>query len=139
MVNYNSNDFYFDRTKYRNNTNISTTINKQNYGDDDLTIVDPNEYQFKYYDRFDTYKGLFNTQQLIGAVDFNKFESLIGIKISQDKALEILNSLGFKADKNFKVEVPSKRHDIFSSEDLVEEILRIYGYENIQKNIWIVF
>ena len=75
MVNYNSNDFYFDRTKYRNNTNISTTINKQNYGDDDLTIVDPNEYQFKYYDRFDTYKGLFNTQQLIGAVDFNKFEN----------------------------------------------------------------
>jgi phenylalanyl-tRNA synthetase beta chain len=31
--------------------------------------------------------------------------------------------------------VPTKRHDIFSSEDLVEEILRIYGYENIQKNI----
>jgi phenylalanyl-tRNA synthetase beta chain len=67
--------------------------------------------------------------------DFNKFESLIGIKISQDKALEILNSLGFKVDKNFKVEVPTKRHDIFSSEDLVEEILRIYGYENIQKNL----
>ena len=74
------------------------------------------------------------TQQFID-FDFNKFESLIGIKISQDKALEILNSLGFKADKNFKVEVPTKRHDIFSSEYLVEEILRIYGYENIQKNI----
>jgi phenylalanyl-tRNA synthetase beta chain len=67
--------------------------------------------------------------------DFTKFESLIGIKIAEDKAMEILNSLGFKTDKNFRVEVPSKRHDIFSSEDLVEEILRIYGYENIQKNI----
>jgi len=76
-----------------------------------------------------------NLPQQIINFDFNKFESLIGIKISQDKALEILNSLGFKADKNFKVEVPTKRHDIFSSEDLVEEILRIYGYENIQKNL----
>jgi phenylalanyl-tRNA synthetase beta chain len=74
------------------------------------------------------------SQQFID-FDFTKFESLIGIKIAEDKAIEILNSLGFKTDKNFRVEVPSKRHDIFSSEDLVEEILRIYGYENIQKNI----
>jgi len=75
------------------------------------------------------------TKSQIINFDFNKFEKLIGIKITEDQAIEILNSLDLKTDRNFNVEVPSKRHDIFSSEDLVEEILRIHGYKNIQKNI----
>ena len=36
---------------------------------------DPNEYQFKYYDRFDTYKGLFNTQHFFYQDDFRLFFS----------------------------------------------------------------
>jgi len=66
--------------------------------------------------------------------DFDKFQKLIGINIEKSNAISILESLQFKVDKNLKVEVPTKRHDIFSSEDLIEEILRIYGYEKILKN-----
>ncbi|NBX52949.1 MAG: phenylalanine--tRNA ligase subunit beta [Proteobacteria bacterium] len=66
--------------------------------------------------------------------DFNKFQKLIGINLENSYAISILESLQFKVDKNLKVEVPTKRHDIFSSEDLIEEILRIYGYDKILKN-----
>ena len=56
--------------------------------------------------------------------DIDEEELMEIFHVDEDKAIEILNSLGFKTDKNFRVAVPSKRHDIFSSEDLVEEILR---------------
>ena len=71
--NYNSNNFMYDKKKYINkNTRITTTTN---LAESNISANDPNEYQFKYYDRFDTYKGLFNTQQLIGSIDFNEFEN----------------------------------------------------------------
>ena len=36
---------------------------------------------------------------------------------------------------NLKVEVPFYRHDLSIAEDLVEEIARVYGYNNISSNI----
>ena len=64
----------------------------------------------------------------------------IGVDITEKKVIEILTSLGFKIkkDKNQKniliVEIPSWRagRDITISEDLVEEIVRIYGYDNLK-------
>ena len=71
--NYNSNNFLYDKSKYINqNKRISTN---SNLIDDDLIAIDPNEYRFEYQDRFDTYKGLFNTQQLIGSINFNEFQN----------------------------------------------------------------
>ncbi len=67
--------------------------------------------------------------------DFAKIKKLIGIEVPQSKALEILSALDFKAEKTaedkFLVSIPSNRHDIFKSEDLVEEIIRIFGYDKI--------
>jgi len=70
---FNSNNFYFDKSMYLKDKN--NRINKENYNlsDDGLLPKDPNEYQFQFYDRFDTYKGLFNTQQFIGSIDFDNF------------------------------------------------------------------
>jgi len=65
--------------------------------------------------------------------DFKKIVELIGINIDKEIVLKILNSLGLKIDNDFNIEVPSHRHDIFSSEDIVEEIIRIYGYNKINK------
>ncbi len=64
------------------------------------------------------------------------FEKISGIKISNKEILKILNNLGFevKADKNFlKLKVPSWRPDIVQSIDVVEELVRIYGYDKIKK------
>lgn len=75
--------------------------------------------------------------------DLTKIKKLIGIEIFGDKAAQILTELGFKLEKQsaqkLLVEVPSHRHDIFAAEDLVEEIIRIFGYDKIQKEKLEVF
>lgn len=69
--------------------------------------------------------------------DLNKIQKLIGIEIAPNKAKEILSNLGFvikeESPTNFIVEIPSHRHDIFAAEDLVEEVIRIFGYDKITK------
>ncbi|MFC1663594.1 phenylalanine--tRNA ligase subunit beta [Patescibacteria group bacterium] len=69
-------------------------------------------------------------------LDLNYLEKLLGIKIPEKEIIGILKSLEFKAKKSskdcFLVEIPSWRLDISISEDLIEEIGRIYGYEKIK-------
>jgi len=59
----------------------------------------------------------------------------IGIQIKTNEIIKILQSLGFKAKKkgkNLNVEAPSWRPDILGQIDLVEEIIRIKGFDKIQ-------
>ena len=66
--------------------------------------------------------------------DLNKFKKIIGFSVSPPEIKKILNSLGFKINvsKNkFKVIVPSWRPDITQDIDLVEEIVRIKGFDKI--------
>ena len=59
----------------------------------------------------------------------------IGIKINTNEIIKILEHLGFKIKKkgkNLSVEVPSWRPDIFGQIDLVEEIIRIKGFDKIK-------
>ncbi|MBD1172272.1 phenylalanine--tRNA ligase subunit beta [Pelagibacterales bacterium SAG-MED05] len=70
-------------------------------------------------------------------IDFNieKFKDLIGISISILEADKILSSLGFKVKKtkkNLKVEIPSWRPDILQDVDLIEELIRIKGFDKIK-------
>ena len=62
-----------------------------------------------------------------------------GIKIDGDTIIKTLNGLGFKAERNgddFKVDVPSWRvtKDVTMKADIIEEITRIYGYDNFEVN-----
>lgn len=62
-----------------------------------------------------------------------------GIEISDDRIIKTLTSLGFKAEQNgseFKVDVPSWRatKDVTIKADIIEEITRIYGYDNFDVN-----
>ena len=64
-----------------------------------------------------------------------KFQNLIGIPITESETSKILLSLGFryKKNKNFlKVEVPSWRPDILQDVDLIEELIRIKGFDKIK-------
>ena len=64
-----------------------------------------------------------------------KFEKLIGISITANEIDKILSSLGFKckkSSKSIKVEVPSWRPDVSLDEDLIEELIRIKGFDNIK-------
>ena len=64
-----------------------------------------------------------------------KFEKLVGISITSNEIDKILSSLGFKCKKSqkaIKVEVPSWRPDVSLDEDLIEELIRIKGFNNIK-------
>jgi len=69
-------------------------------------------------------------------INFNLKEipRLTGLEITAQKVKTILESLGFnlkEKNNSFSVDIPSWRNDISVSADLVEEVLRIYGYDNI--------
>ena len=74
-------------------------------------------------------------------INFNKINSLIGHEIDKLKIKSILNSLDFKInnvnDISAGVTIPQYRHDVNRECDVVEEILRIHGYNNIpiDKNV----
>jgi phenylalanyl-tRNA synthetase beta chain len=66
--------------------------------------------------------------------DPHLFEKITGFRISSKEINKILENLGFKIkkDKNsLKLTVPSWRPDISQEVDIVEELVRIYGYEKI--------
>ena len=72
-------------------------------------------------------------------INLSQLIELGGIDIPKIKIKQILNNLDFKIikfDKNIlEVEVPTYRTDVVLEEDLIEEILRIYGYENIPSHV----
>jgi len=63
-----------------------------------------------------------------------RVNQLLGIELEQAEIKEMLERLEFKVenkDDKLMVEVPSFRTDVSQTADLVEEITRIYGYNNI--------
>ena len=67
--------------------------------------------------------------------DPNLASKTIGIEIKNIEIVKILEGLGFKIkkkDKSLIVEVPSWRPDIHGDIDLVEEIIRIKGFDKIK-------
>ena len=64
----------------------------------------------------------------------NLVSKTIGIKINEKDIIKILTRLGFetkKKNKLIEIKVPTWRPDIFGESDLVEEIIRILGFDNI--------
>ena len=67
--------------------------------------------------------------------NFNMFEKISGFKISIKEMIKILEDLGFKIknEKNYlNLRVPSWRPDILQEVDIVEELVRISGYNKIK-------
>jgi phenylalanyl-tRNA synthetase beta chain len=65
-----------------------------------------------------------------------KVEHLLGAKISVDEISEILDGLEIKhkANDNIIADQPGFRPDLVREVDLIEEIARIYGFDNIPPN-----
>ncbi len=67
--------------------------------------------------------------------DTSLFENISGFKIPIKKMIRILHDLGFecrKEKKHLKLIVPSWRPDIIQEIDIVEELVRIFGYDKIK-------
>ncbi|MBX2860927.1 MAG: phenylalanine--tRNA ligase subunit beta [Vampirovibrio sp.] len=68
---------------------------------------------------------------------FAQIQRIVGIPIEKDTAIKILKKLGFlfhpmKDSGSVQVTIPSYRRDDVTREiDLIEEIIRIYGYDKV--------
>ena len=69
-------------------------------------------------------------------LDYNRIEAFVGKKLGHDVIEGILEGLAYefleKNETGAKVAVPSYMIDVYRECDVVEEILRIYGYNNIE-------
>ncbi|HCV7839249.1 TPA: phenylalanine--tRNA ligase subunit beta [Staphylococcus aureus] len=68
----------------------------------------------------------------------DKINRTIGFDLSQNDIVTIFNQLGFNTEINddvITVQVPSRRKDITIKEDLIEEVARIYGYDDIPSTL----
>lgn len=67
-------------------------------------------------------------------VHIEKINRVLGMNISGNEMQSIFTRLGFEVQEDngaFTVTVPTRRGDITIEEDLIEEVARLYGYDNI--------
>jgi phenylalanyl-tRNA synthetase beta chain len=68
-------------------------------------------------------------------ITFKKINDILGLNIPKESILDAFRRLGFTYDVNedtITVSVPTRRIDISIQEDLIEEVGRIYGVDNIE-------
>ena len=72
------------------------------------------------------------------SLTFQKIQSYIGADIEEAFVVNTLINLGFRTDKageGLTVTPPSFRNDVSRDVDIIEEIARIYGYDNIPSTL----
>ena len=76
-----------------------------------------------------------NIKNKIITFEISSFEKITGFNIKLKEMIKILDNLGFEIKKNkesLTLKVPSWRPDIQQEIDIVEELVRIHGYDKIQ-------
>ena len=74
-------------------------------------------------------------------ITFKNINDVLGTVIPNEEILNVFRNLGFTYkvnDEMVTVKVPSRRLDISIKEDLIEEVSRIYGVDNIQGKLPVV-
>lgn len=68
----------------------------------------------------------------------DKVNKTVGFNLSENEIRDVFDQLGFETmleDNTIHVKVPSRRRDISIQADLIEEVARIYGYDNIPSSL----
>ncbi len=68
-------------------------------------------------------------------ITFEKINKVLGLEVPQEAVLDVFRRLGFTYEQEGEivhVSVPKRRIDISIAEDLIEEVGRIYGVDNIE-------
>ena len=77
----------------------------------------------------------YNVKEKIVIINQQEIDEIIGASIDKGIISNILKNLGFDISKssseNFIVQVPQFRHDIEHKQDIIEEIVRMVGIDNI--------
>ena len=76
------------------------------------------------------------------SVTLNDINGILGMELSDTDVESIFDSLGFlykKSNNEYIVNVPNRRQDIvLQKEDIIEEVGRLYGYDNIKPTLPLV-
>ncbi len=85
-----------------------------------------------------TYDKVDKTPKVVD-VSLESINSILGMNIKSEEVDNILEALGFTYTKKgdvYTVTIPNRRQDIYNQkEDIIEEIGRIYGYDNIEPTL----
>ena len=85
----------------------------------------------------DVYTNPYTSREV--SLDINRLNKFVGKEIELDTVGKILNNLNMqiknRGENKISVIPPSYRNDITRSADLYEEIIRMYGFENIEDNM----
>jgi len=76
-----------------------------------------------------------NIKNKIVKFEISSFKKITGFNIEQKEIIKILDNLGFEIKKNKKsltLKIPSWRPDIEQEIDIIEELVRIHGYDKIE-------
>lgn len=71
-------------------------------------------------------------------ISLDKINSVLGYTLTVDDVKEVFKKLDFKVkekDSTFEVLVPTRRIDVNIPEDLIEEVSRVYGVDNIESTL----
>ena len=108
----------------------------------ELGVIDENSFENGKinvidYIRKDVRENFENEQNTLINFSSNDINKVLGMNISEEKMIEILTELGFKK-YNGETSVlvkPYIREDIERKEDLAEEVIRFYGYDNLNETL----
>ena len=84
------------------------------------------------------HKGTEHVEDKVITITEKYVRDYLGVKITLAEMKTIFDGLGFKYEvsgKDINVYVPNRRLDISIKQDLVEEIVRIYGYDKLQETL----
>ena len=77
-------------------------------------------------------------EEKIVEITTSYINNYLGITLSTEEIVAILEGLSFSVEltgENLVVKVPTRRPDISIKQDLVEEVIRIYGYDNLASTL----
>ena len=89
------------------------------------------------YIRKDVKENFENEQNTLINFNSNDINKILGMNIPEEKMIDILTELGFKKynGETSALIKPYIREDIERKEDLAEEVIRFYGYDNLNETL----
>ena len=83
--------------------------------------------------------GIINKEkEKVVEISTSYINNYLGITLSTEEIVAILEGLSFTVEvtgENLVVKIPTRRPDISIKQDLVEEVIRIYGYDNLASTL----